>query len=79
MLFARSIDNAMQLEIARHQNYDDHYADDGEDVHFALLPLHDNGATCLRTKCPPLKPFTIATAYIPNSRPLQRAERAQGQ
>jgi hypothetical protein len=31
----------MDPEIARNQNYDDHYANDSEDVHSALLPLHD--------------------------------------
>jgi hypothetical protein len=31
----------MDPEIARNQNYDDNYANDGKDVHSALLPLHD--------------------------------------
>jgi hypothetical protein len=30
----------MDPEIARNQNYDDHYANDSEDVHSALLPFH---------------------------------------
>jgi hypothetical protein len=34
----------MDPEIARNQKYDNHYANDGEDVHFALLPFHDDGA-----------------------------------
>ena len=29
----------MDAEIARNQNYDDHYANDSKDVHSALLPL----------------------------------------
>jgi hypothetical protein len=29
----------MDPEIARNQNYDDHYANDSEDVHSALLPF----------------------------------------
>jgi hypothetical protein len=28
----------MHSEITGNQNYDDHYANDGEDVHSALLP-----------------------------------------
>jgi hypothetical protein len=31
--FARSKAKAMDPEIARNQNYDDHYANDSEDVH----------------------------------------------
>ncbi len=31
--FARSKIKSMHSEIARNQNYDDHYADDSEDVH----------------------------------------------
>ena len=34
----------MDTEITRNQNYDDHYADDSEDVHSALLPFHDDSA-----------------------------------
>jgi hypothetical protein len=33
--FARSKAKAMDPEIARNQNYDDHYANDSEDVHSA--------------------------------------------
>ena len=39
--FARSKNKAMDAEIARNQNYDDHDADDGKDVHSALLPYYD--------------------------------------
>jgi hypothetical protein len=42
--FTRSIDNAMHPEIARNQNYDDHYADDSKDVHYVLLLLRDDDA-----------------------------------
>jgi hypothetical protein len=38
----RSKAKAMDPEIARNQNYDDHYANDSEDVHSALLPFHDD-------------------------------------
>ncbi len=87
----------MDPDIARNQNYDDHYAYDSEDVHSALLPLHDDGAAMLsHPMCPPLfipsqvtarfdegykqaQVIVIATAYIPNSHPLRRAERAPGQ
>jgi hypothetical protein len=31
----------MDPEIARNQNYDNHHANDREDVHSALLPFHD--------------------------------------
>jgi hypothetical protein len=34
----------MDPEIARNQNYDDHHANDSEDVHSALLLLLDDGA-----------------------------------
>ena len=34
---ARSKAKAMDPEIARNQDYDDHYANDSEDVHSALL------------------------------------------
>src|ERR1700745_4295985 len=40
--FARSKAKAMDPEIARNQDYDDHYANDSEDVHSALLPFHDD-------------------------------------
>ena len=39
----------MDPEIARNQNYDDHYANDSEDVHSALLPFHDDSARRART------------------------------
>jgi hypothetical protein len=39
----------MDPEIARNQNYDDHYANDSEDVHSALLPFHDDTARRART------------------------------
>ena len=39
----------MDPEIARNQNYYDHYANDGEDVHSALLPFHDDSARRVRT------------------------------
>jgi hypothetical protein len=34
----------MDSKVARNQNYDDHYANDSEDVHSALLPFHDDSA-----------------------------------
>ena len=37
----------MDAEIARNQNYDDHYANDSKDVHSALLPLHDDARSVL--------------------------------
>jgi hypothetical protein len=39
----------MDPEIARNQNYDDHYANDSEDVHSALLPFYDDAARRART------------------------------
>ena len=39
----------MDPEIARNQNYDDHYANDSEDVHCALLPFHDDSARRARS------------------------------
>jgi hypothetical protein len=47
--FARSKAKAMDPEIARNQNYDDHYANDSEDVHSALLPFYDDSAGRART------------------------------
>ncbi len=47
--FAGSKAKAMDPEIARNQNYDDHYANDSEDVHSALLPFHDDSAQRART------------------------------
>ena len=47
--FARSKAKAMDPEIARNQNYDDHYANDSEDVHSALLPFHDDSARRARS------------------------------
>ena len=90
----------MDPEIARNQNYDDHYANDSEDVHSALLPFHDDSARRARTpyvsaaikliasfrhrwlgstEASKVQVIVIVTAYIPNSRPLRRAERARGQ
>jgi hypothetical protein len=40
---AASAAKAMDPEIARNQDYDDHYANDSKDVHSELLPLHDDG------------------------------------
>jgi hypothetical protein len=45
----RSKAKAMDPEIARNQNYDDHYANDSEDVHSALLPFHDDSAPRARS------------------------------
>jgi hypothetical protein len=39
---------AMDPEVARNQNDDDHDANEGKDIHSALLPLHDDGAQCAR-------------------------------
>ena len=39
----------MDPEIARNQNYDYHYANDGEDVHSALLLFHDDSVRRVRT------------------------------
>ena len=47
--FARSKAKAMDPEIARNQNYDDHYANDSEDVHSALLPFHDDSVRRARS------------------------------
>src|ERR1700736_2363401 len=47
--FVRSKAKAMDPEIARNQNYDDHYANDSEDVHSALLPFHDDSARRARS------------------------------
>ena len=90
----------MDPEIARNQNYDDHYANDSEDVHSALLPFHDDSARRARssyvsvaikliasfhhrwlgaTEAKQVQTVFIATAYIPNSRPLRIAKRARGQ
>ena len=44
----------MDPEIARKQNYDDHYANDSEDVHPALLPLLDGGYGRRAPPYPPL-------------------------
>jgi hypothetical protein len=50
--FARLKAKAMDPEIARNQNYDDHYTNDGKYVHFALLPLHDDSARYARRHVP---------------------------
>ena len=47
--FAGSKAKAMDPEIAGNQNYDDHYANDSEDVHSALLPFHDDSARRARS------------------------------
>src|ERR1700751_2989100 len=47
--FAGSKAKAMDSEIAGNQNYDDHYANDSEDVHSALLPFHDYSARRARS------------------------------
>ena len=39
----RSKADAVDPEIPRNQNYDDHYADDSEDVHSAALTFKNNG------------------------------------
>ena len=39
----------MDPEIARNQNYDNHYANDREDVHSALLPFHDDSVRRARS------------------------------
>ena len=39
----------MDPEVARNQNYDDHYANDGEDVHSVLLLFHDESARRARS------------------------------
>ena len=41
----------MDSEISRNQKCDNHYANDGKDVHFALLPLHEDGVRCISTPC----------------------------
>src|SRR5665213_3476084 len=53
--FVRSKADAVDPQIARNQNYDDHYADDSEDVHSAALTLKKGGgARCARTpRVPP--------------------------
>jgi hypothetical protein len=48
--FTRSEAKAMDPEIARNQDYDDHYANDGKDVHFCSTPLDGDGA---RRACTP--------------------------
>jgi hypothetical protein len=47
--FVRSKAEAVDSEIARNQKYDNHYANDSKDVHFALLPFHDDGVQRART------------------------------
>jgi hypothetical protein len=47
--FAGSKAEAVDPEIARSQKYDDNHANDGEDVHFAQLRVHVDGARCART------------------------------
>ena len=74
--FARSKTKTMDPEIARNQNYDDYHADDGKNVHSALLPHDDmitTGALALQ------KTMVIATAGIPSSRSLRISERAREQ
>lgn len=46
---ARSEAKTVDPEIAHNQNNDDHYANDSENVHFALLLLRDGGAGRART------------------------------
>ena len=48
--FVRSKAKSMHPEIARNQNYDDHYANDSEDVHSALLPFPDDSALRARSR-----------------------------
>jgi len=47
--FAKSKTHAVDPEITRNQKHDNHDANDGKDVHFALLPLYDDGVWCVRT------------------------------
>ena len=69
----------MHPEIARDQNYDDHYSNDSKYAYSALLPLDDGGTRRARTRFIHRVLIVTANAYIPNSRPLRRAERARGQ
>jgi hypothetical protein len=69
--FVRSKAKAMDPEIARNQNYDDHYANDSEDVHSALLPFHDDSARRARSASkyksflspPPISPIAAPSEY----------------
>ena len=53
----------MDPEIARNQDYDDHYANDSEDVHSALLPFHDDSARRARSSY-----VSVAIKLIASSR-----------
>jgi hypothetical protein len=64
----RSKANAMDSEITRNQKYDNDYANDGKDIHFA----HSHSVMIARG-------VVIATGYIPNIRRLRRAGRAREQ
>jgi hypothetical protein len=88
---SRSKAEAMSPEIARNQDYDDYYANDRKDIHSALLPPMMT-ARVMRAHHPSFRHrrptstvekqvqvFVNATAYIPNSHPLRRAERARRQ
>jgi len=67
--FVRSKAKAVDPEIARNQNYDDHHANDSEDVHSVLLPFHDDSARRARSASkyksflspPPISPIAASS------------------
>ena len=62
----------MDPEIARNQNYDDHYANDGEDVHSVLLLFHDDCARHARS--PYVSAAISVNSVIPSNRWLGSTE-----
>ena len=62
------------MEKLRNQNYDDYYANDGEDVHSALLTLRDDS---VRRACPPLRirRYWINNVIPPMDGPAQQLAR----
>jgi hypothetical protein len=69
--FARSKAKAMDPEIARNQHYDDHYANDSEDVHSALLPFMMIDRWLGATEASKYKPFLSPPPISPIAAPSE--------
>jgi hypothetical protein len=61
----------MHPEIARNQNYYDHYANDSKYIHSALLPLDDDGTRRTRTRFTPAYSLLSPTPISPIAAPSE--------
>jgi hypothetical protein len=66
----------MHPEIARNQNYNDHYANDSEDVHCVLLPFHGDSVSVLAYLTYPLYiRWLCSTEFLVNTSRCYRHRR----